>query len=233
MTSHYCSKECQTAHWPQHKIPCKVSKTEKQQQEVAAAAAVAKAKKLKDEKAATITAVRNPPCAFCGGVSFETCSGCGYTHYCSRDCQKKHWSVHKIPCRTSPIYIVNQQVAAEKKKLAEEEQTLGVDNQVTLCTVLRIGHLLREQGKLKEAEGSYRRTLEGCERTLGLDHPDTLSSVNSLGLLLHDQGKLDLAEPFYRRALEGFERTLGRDHPSTLHSARCLEILLETIEKAK
>ena len=32
-------------------------------------------------------AVTNPPCAFCGEASFETCTNCMATHYCSKSCQ--------------------------------------------------------------------------------------------------------------------------------------------------
>ena len=81
-----------------------------------------------------------------------------------------------------------------------------------------VGFLLRKQGKLKDAEAYYRRSLEGRERTLGRDRPDTLVSVNNLGTLLQALGKLDLAEPFLRRALEGSELSLGRDHSYTLKS---------------
>ena len=147
-------------------------------------------------------AVTNPPCAFCGMSSFETCTNCMATHYCNRACQVKHWPVHKIPCKESPIYKANQELAALKKELAEQEQELGVDHEETLDTVHEIGFLLKEQGKLKEAEVFWRRALEGYERTLGRDHPHTLISVGNLGSLLKAQGKLSLAEPFLRRALE-------------------------------
>ncbi len=141
VTSRYCSRECQGKDWPQHKIVCKESKKKKQQE--LEATAKKKERKLAEDKAAAITAVTNPPCACCGGVSFQECSGCGFVHYCDRACQMKHWPVHKILCRESPIYKANQELAAEKKKLVEEELALGVDNEQTLRTVMCIAHLLR------------------------------------------------------------------------------------------
>ena len=95
-------------------------------------------------------------------------------------------------------------------------------------SVNNMGSLLREQGKLEEAEPFYRLALEGWERTLGRDHPSTLTSVKNLGVLLQSQGKLTEAEPFYRRALEGQERTLGVDHPSTRLTAEHLRHLLNS-----
>ena len=192
-------------------------------------AATKKKKKLAEEEEARSKAAReavtNPPCAFCGKASFETCTNCMATHYCSKACQVKHWPKHKIPCKESPIYKKNQELAALKRKLAEQEEALGVDSNETLSTVGSIGILLTGQGKLSEAETYYRRAIEGYERTLGRDHPNTLSAVCNLGLLLHQQRKPDLAEPLLRRAIEGLERTLGRDHPNTLSAVNSMGLL--------
>jgi hypothetical protein len=208
----------QLEHWSVHKTACK---------EVAAL----KKKKLAEEEEARSKAARlvvtNPPCAFCGKASFETCTNCLATHYCDRACQREHWPVHKVPCKKSPIYKANQELAAMKKKLAEHEEALGVEHQETLVTVNFIGLFLQAQGKLREAEVFLRRALEGRERILGRDHPETLSSVSNLGFLLLDQGKLSLAEPFLRRDLEGCEQTIGRDHPDTITSVSNLGKLLK------
>ena len=162
-----------------------------------------------------------PDCDVCGLRATSTCSGCGSTHYCSRACQLKHWPRHKISCKASPIYKANQELAALKKKLAEQEQTLGVDHVETLRKVNEIGMLLSEQGKLKEAEDYHLRALDGSERVLGPDHPNTLAAAINLGTLLQNQGKRKEAERLFRRALDGNERALGRDHRNTLLSA-CL-----------
>ena len=56
--------------------------------------------------------------------------------------------------------------------------------------------LLRDQGKLGEAEPLYLEALAARRETLGDRHPDTLNSINNLAILilLSDQGKLGDAE---------------------------------------
>ena len=99
--------------WPKHKKPCK--------EEVAAAMK----KKVAEEEGARIKAAReavmNPPYSpACGKAFFETCPNCITT-------QREHWPVHKTPRKSSPIYKVNQELAARKKELAErQEETLGL-----------------------------------------------------------------------------------------------------------
>ena len=126
------------------------------------------------------------------------------------------WSTHKIPCKLSPTYLRNQELAGLKKTLAEQEATLGVDHQETLQSMEGIGRHLLDDGNLKEAEPYLRRSLEGCERTLGPDHRDTLKAVSDMGQLLREKGELDLVEPFFHRFLEASERVNGPDHPDTL-----------------
>ena len=39
-------------------------------------------------------------CAVCEKLAKCLCSGCKHVFYCSRECQKKHWSSHKEECKT-------------------------------------------------------------------------------------------------------------------------------------
>ena len=138
------------SHWKEHKKPCKevaaLKKEERARQEALLMEVLADVGEEEEEEEeeearskAAREAVTNPPCAFCGKASFETCTNCMATHYCSKACQVKHWPVHKIPCKESPIYKKNQELAALKKVLAEQEETLGMDHEETLSTVSAIG----------------------------------------------------------------------------------------------
>ena len=52
---------------------------------------------------------RKPGCVVCGGaVAKHRCSRCHSERYCGRDCQVKHWPVHKSKCQ--------QRVVEEKER---------------------------------------------------------------------------------------------------------------------
>ena len=81
---------------------------------------------------------------------------------------------------------------------------MGSDDPETLISVNNLGSLLKEQGKLEEAEVLFRRALEGSERVLGVDHPNTLACMYILAFFLRKKGDLSSAESFARRSLEGY-----------------------------
>ena len=39
-----------------------------------------------------------PECDFCHQKASTRCSRCWYSWYCSKSCQEKHWSIHKLRC---------------------------------------------------------------------------------------------------------------------------------------
>ena len=57
------------------------------------------------------------------------------------------------------------------------EKVVGLDNILTLNLVGDLGNLYENQGKLKEAEKMYQRTLKGKEKATGLGHSSTLNIV--------------------------------------------------------
>ena len=105
-----------------------------------------------------------------------------------------------------------------ERALALQRELLGDDHPATLNLIHDLGYLLKQQGKLDEAESLLREAMEGRRRQLGDEHPVTLLSINHMGLLLHYQNRLDEAEPLYREALDGRRRVLGNDQVGTLTS---------------
>ena len=101
------------------------------------------------------------------------------------------------------------------------------DDRSSSQLIARLASLLRDQGKLSEAEPLYIEALEGRRLVLGNDHPNTLNSIFNLANVLQVQGKFYLAEPLYLEALEGRRRILSNDHPSTLSSINNLAALMK------
>ncbi len=84
-----------------------------------------------------------------------------------------------------------------------------------------LARLLREQGKLKEAEPLLRSNLESFRRVRGPEHPETLAATASLGELLENQGKLAEAVPLYQENVETRRRICGKGSiPYTGHRSR-------------
>ena len=102
-----------------------------------------------------------------------------------------------------------------RRALEGRERVLGVDHPYTLTSVACLGWLLKEQGKLEEAEVLSRRALEGRERVLGVDHPSTLNARGNLGLLLMKRGD-ESGEGMVRDVLSSLlspPRSLTETHP--------------------
>lgn len=86
-----------------------------------------------------IEKVERKRCWECKAVtkSVQCCSRCKKAVYCSRDCQAKHWSSHKLDCRTS-----------------QEDYSI----QLTSCKAMGKSALLKWHGKDGvKAEGEYKR----------------------------------------------------------------------------
>ena len=68
---------------------------------------------------------------------------------------------HKVACRSSPVYLKNQEVAKLKETIKEQEMSLGVEHTDTLTLVSELGRLFYEQGAFNEAKQFFLRALEG------------------------------------------------------------------------
>jgi hypothetical protein len=93
--------------------------------------------------------------------------------------------------------------------------------------------MLRDAGRLAEAEPFYREALETRRRVLGEEHPHTLVSIGNMGVLLHRQGKYAEAEPLLLDSHEKRARTLGDTHPLTVAAVGALVDLYTAWDKAE
>ena len=103
---------------------------------------------------------------------------------------------------------------------------LGAEHPDTLISRSNLAALLRNLGRLEEAEAEN-RAVQGIQTgVLGAEHPDTLASRSNLALVLHGLGRLEEAEAEARAVLDIWTRALGAEHPDTLTSRNNLATVL-------
>jgi 2-polyprenyl-3-methyl-5-hydroxy-6-metoxy-1,4-benzoquinol methylase len=83
----YCSKDCQTKHWPAHCSSCHGISEDKDN--------------LATTTTCNIQSTMKSECSFCNEVSqsLKKCKQCGKAQYCNKQCQTKHWPEHKSNCK--------------------------------------------------------------------------------------------------------------------------------------
>lgn len=104
-------------------------------------------------------------------------------------------------------------------------QQLG-DAVATAASLANVGSLLRDTGRLPEAEALLCEALALRQRTLGAHHFHTLVSMNKLGLLARERGALDEAQRLFAAVLEQRLALFGNMHPQVAVSANNLALTL-------
>jgi len=89
---------------------------------------------------------------------------------------------------------------------------LGINNADVALYLNNLSMLLKDIGRLDEAEQLMRRALAINERIYGPDHPNIGLGLNNLGSLMQANNNFEEAEHFFQRALQITERTLGLNH---------------------
>lgn len=111
------------------------------------------------------------------------------------------------------------------------EEILGKKHPDTAISYNNLASVYRNQGRYKEAEELYKKSLCIREKVLGNNHPDTAAGYSNLATIYDNQEKYDMAEKFYLKSLGIRERILGKNHQNTIYTYNNLARLYYKQEK--
>ena len=134
------------------------------------------------------------------------CSKCRSALYCNRECQAKHWPVHKNICQDNNTEDSNEKL---NMKAYESLKSRYLNTHV----YQEDNHLI---GNYEKAEKLLKKLLNRLQVHLGESHPDTLRAMNNLAATYKRQGKYKDAEVLLKQCLDKRKVVLGESHPSTL-----------------
>ena len=131
---------------------------------------VSAAKKLSEKKIAKVKPDSYHVCGFCNAYGKHKCANCLRQYYCSAECQRKHWPVHKAICtpaedmNTNSLALVLPDFPVcyqyrDFVEQSEEAQSYGILIQATTMFEQTCG------------QGSIERTLL-CLALKGKPHPN-------------------------------------------------------------
>jgi non-specific serine/threonine protein kinase/serine/threonine-protein kinase len=98
-------------------------------------------------------------------------------------------------------------------------KSLGERDPRTIDVLGDLAGLTFLEGKYKESEALYLKTIEHLRRSRGDEHPSVLSAISQLAHLYQSQGRYADAEALIQKVLQVDRRVLGPDHPDTLTTA--------------
>ena len=153
----YCSKQCQKNHWSEHKLACSAASTSA----FSAPDSVANSAQSSDRPHKQSTASHHKsdssqsvdlmPCTYCKELTkpenLLKCSRCRKVFYCNKQCQKNHWSKHKLDCidtstsTSSAPDSVSNPAQANDQRAANHHKTPDSSHQRHLIAVI-IRHLI-------------------------------------------------------------------------------------------
>lgn len=92
--------------------------------------------------------------------------------------------------------------------------------------------VMRQAGRLVEAQSLAQEALALLQSQLGSEHPRVAAQLMMLGQLAAQQGKQAVAEQNYRKALQVYQTVSGLHHPDTFNCLTSLVSLLRGAGKA-
>lgn len=70
-------------------------------------------------------------CALCGSEAKSRCSACQNVHYCCRDHQRHHWTIHKHNCKKSPTKSSSSSSSTSSTSSSSSAPSNGAAHDVT------------------------------------------------------------------------------------------------------
>lgn len=112
--------------------------------------------------------------------------------------------------------------------LTWQTATYGSGHPATVATLTSLASLYRKEGRLTEAEQTFRDAYDRFAKVVGKDHRSTIVAANNLGEILEKEGLFDQAEPYLHEAADGSRKLFGESNPATLISLNNLALLYES-----
>jgi hypothetical protein len=111
-----------------------------------------------------------PGCVVCGKETKNRCTACDLVRYCSKECQKQHWPVHKQTCPCGPTASRQRRTACERSPQPPDHDqwccyyygTCVARASIVICTMLSTG---QSTSRLAHRPTAGRRRRPACERT--------------------------------------------------------------------
>jgi serine/threonine protein kinase/Tfp pilus assembly protein PilF len=116
--------------------------------------------------------------------------------------------------------------AEEMHRDARTLQGRGAKRADVATSLSDLALVLRDQGKLTDAEALQREALELRRKLFGNEHADVALSLNNLALVLRSEGKLAESEKLHREALAMQKKILGSEHLAVATSLNNLGLVL-------
>ena len=107
------------------------------------------------------------------------------------------------------------------------QEAYGLRHRETLAAKTKFAHILKQNGKLEDAEVVIEQTVNESKALLGSKDEQYFDALDLFALIAQTRGRLTVAEKASRKALSGREKVLGPHHPSVFRSQRRLATILE------
>jgi serine/threonine protein kinase/tetratricopeptide (TPR) repeat protein len=105
-----------------------------------------------------------------------------------------------------------------RQVLSLRQQLLPEDHDDIATSMNNLACVLRDQGRLAEADSMCRDALTRRRRQLGEEHPATVTSLDNMASILSAQGRLAEAETGFQKALNMRRKRFGEEHPAVAES---------------